>query len=207
MGEIVYFCYTRKNTRKYVGKMFEKIVHEIKNKRENGYEYQLADMGYICDRILQELNVDEKQSVPIVEIAKRMGFKIYQRELEPELSGFIAVDDAIKEKLGSDKAIFVNINDELGHQRFVIAHELAHYLFDYDVKKDKGEYYNTYFKNSHKSFMEMRANKFAANLLMPREWFLNELRNIDAVSMDTIKKLQDRFEVQEKAIFKRVLEV
>lgn len=38
MGEIVYFCYTRKNKRKYVGKMFEKIVQEIKDKREKGYE-------------------------------------------------------------------------------------------------------------------------------------------------------------------------
>lgn len=207
MGEVLYFCYTKKVKRKYVGNMFEKLVDEIKEKRHFGYDYQLVDMEDISRRILEELDSYQGDVVPIVEIAKRMGFKIYQSRLESKLSGFIAVDEKIKKKLGSDKVIFVNINDELGHQRFVIAHELAHYLFDYDMESDEKEYYNTYFKNSHKSFNEIRANQFAANLLMPREQFLQELKSIELVSMDSIKELQKKFEVQEKAIFKRILEV
>lgn len=193
MGEVLYFCYTKKVKRKYVGNMFEKLVDEIKEKRHFGYDYQLVDMEDISRRILEELDSYQGDVVPIVEIAKRMGFKIYQSRLESKLSGFIAVDEKIKKKLGSDKVIFVNINDELGHQRFVIAHELAHYLFDYDMESDEKEYYNTYFKNSHKSFNEIRANQFAANLLVPRETVFTRVKeyriSINGFDKRTAKKI------------------
>lgn len=50
----------------------------------------------------------------------------------------------------------------IGHKRFALAHELAHYLFDFDETKDL-VYYNTYFaKEEEKSEIELRANAFVA---------------------------------------------
>lgn len=158
----------------------------------------------ICEKILLTIKYMGIDAVPIVLIAKTLGFKIFHQNFESDLSGFIGIGDWIKQEYDHDKVICVNINDEVGHQRFVIAHELAHYFFDYDGKEK--EYYDTYIKDSHKSDSEKLANKFAAELLMPKKIFLNEI-NANKSKSNIIEILKDKFLVQDKAITKRLCEV
>lgn len=190
-------------------KMFENITNEIRNRRQEGYVYKNREMEEISKQFLSKLNDQEQYDgpIPIVKIAKKLGFNVYQQDMEKELSGFIAIDPEIKQSMGNDKIIVVNVNDEIGHQRFVIAHELAHYLFDYEPKDNVVEYYNTYYKDTHDSESEERANRFAAELLMPRERFVDEVLSKGPYTLDLIKDLQNSFQVQDKAIIKRLHEV
>ncbi len=82
------------------------------------------------------------------------------------------------DKYGYKKIILVNKNDELFHQRFVIAHELAHYLFDFlgssNSENPDIEFTDTYSKDRHETLEEKRADKFAASILMPEELFIDQ---------------------------------
>lgn len=111
--------------------------------------------------------------VPVVGIAKRLEFKVFNMDMDDKnLSGMIAIDKKWEKAFGTDKVIVVNKMDGNEHSRFTIAHELAHYLFDAVLG---GEYYNIYRtdeaqwdeNNKEADYRELVANYFAANFLMP----------------------------------------
>lgn len=127
-----------------------------------------------------------------------------------EISGILAINQDIPQRKIPSKLILVNDNDNIGHQRFTIAHELAHYIFD--VMTDT-PYYEAYYRideEKNKEIKEYRANKFAANLLMPKsifipryEYLTNKLSNKSTVN----KFLSRDFSVSLTAIEKRVQEL
>lgn len=186
------------------GTMCQQILDEIASNRRDGYVYAIEDMPDITEKVLKKVNPHSKYPVPIVKIAREMGFKVYQMPMKDKLSGFIGVGEDVKKDYGHDKVICVNIDDEIGHQRFVIAHELAHYLFDYDEMVCS--YYDTYEKDSHKPLKEQIANQFAANLLMPKSEIINDIAGHN-ITIDLVNRLMDKYQVQDKAILKRMLEV
>lgn len=189
-------------------KMCKEILKEIKEKRRDGVVYRTDEMEYIADRILRETQNSETTIIPVVEIAKKMDFSTYQRNLWWFLSGSIAINKKYKKKYNTDHVIFTNRKVHPYQQRFVIAHELAHFLFDYDHLKQ--EYYNTYIKNTHNAESERRANTFAANLLMPKEIFIKEYSNALKINPDpvfTMFYLSDKFKAPRKAVIKRISEV
>ncbi len=204
MCAIINFSMYTKKRKERKRNMFEEITNDIRERRKSGQEYTIDEMGNISRKFLNQLSFNGKGPVPIVQIAKSMGFKIYQQPMETRLSGFIAVDEELKGLFHNDKIISVNINDEIGHQRFVIAHELAHYLFDYCPESK--EYYDTYVKDTHETDSEKIANRFAAELLMPKSSFIEQFRNCKS-SSNVIDELKKKFQVQDKAIIKRLREV
>lgn len=129
--------------------------------------------------------------VPVVGIAKNLGFKVFNMDMDDKnLSGMIAIDKKWKKTFGTDKVIVVNKMDSNEHNRFTIAHELAHYLFD---SVPGGEYYNTYrtdesqwdVNNKEIDDRERVANYFAANFLMPSLDFrrkYNEFLNLGMIN-------------------------
>lgn len=185
--------------------MCTQLIKEIHENRKNGHVYMINEMKLLAERFLDSVNYNGDGAVPIIKIAQESGFKIIQGSMKNgRMSGFVSIDKETINKYRSDKIIGVNGDDELGHQRFVIAHELAHYLFDYDVQKET--YFDTYMKNDHKSLKEQIANKFAANLLMPAKYFA--LNFDEEKSMEkNIEYWTNYFEVQRKAVEKRIVEV
>lgn len=101
----------------------------------------------------------------------------------------------------------MNCNDNIGHKRFALAHELAHYLFDFD--ENSVVYYNTYLANEgEQNEIEQRANAFAANLLMPEDEFRKVLNSCnEEMKADTISYLSDYFQVSVTAVMKRIGEL
>lgn len=128
--------------------------------------------------------------VPVVSLAKELGLNVYETyDFEDSKSGAIR-----KEKDGF--VIYVNAKHPLARKRFTIAHEIAHFLNDQDYfethdgfdeltkQPSFAELKRGDQPNGEERNREIRANKFAAELLMPE----NKFREIyeDANSIEEI---------------------
>lgn len=176
-------------------------------KKENGIE----DMAARAQDVLTFFHISDISSgVPIVDILTNLDFKIYQSNLSADkLSAYIAVDPKFKDVFGSNKVTCVNVEDNIGHKRFALAHELAHYLFDFDENIEL-YYYDTYSeKEDYSKFEEQRANKFAANLLMPEKIFRQKFEDYKKLQSkaDIVNALGQYFVVSTTAILRRFEEL
>lgn len=152
----------------------------------------------------------DKRKVPIIELAKIMGFKIYTAKFKDRnLSGTIGISKKLVNRYKSDKVIILNNQDTDEHILFTLCHELAHYIYDYESNAHN-EYSNTYRTNEAINAKEMRANRFAASLLMPKESFkeaYSELsNNIDDKNI-IVQGLSDAFNAPKAAVRIRMKEV
>lgn len=158
--------------------MYQEIINELKSKKQKGKEYTLSDAEDIANRILQETNDYIGDSfTPIVKIAQNFNFCTYKTDLPGNLSGHIFIGgEETSAEFGHDKVIIVDEDDELFQQRFVTAHELAHYLFDYLGNSEylHKQYAAAYYKDMHNEPEERIANRFAACILMPKDLFLSK---------------------------------
>lgn len=167
------------------------------------------DMPEIANQILQSLGNKNKAPVPIVKIVTSVGFQLVSGELEENVLAIISIDEDLKRKFKSNKVIAINNLDTLNHQRFIIAHELAHYLFDFNVSNSI-TYYNTYdTKHIDDNLVEQRANSFARNLLMPEYIFKKQFKkNIVKNNLyATVEKLANIFQVPMDAVLYRINEL
>ena len=152
----------------------------------------------------------DKRKVPIIELAKIMGFKIYTAKFKDRnLSGTIGISKKLVNRYKSDKVIILNNQDTDEHILFTLCHELAHYIYDYESNAHN-EYSNTYRTNEAINAKEMRANRFATSLLMPKESFkeaYSELsNNIDDKNI-IVQGLSDAFNAPKTAVRIRMKEV
>lgn len=208
---IIFFKYNRGEN----NMRFEELLKNLRVNKINNHEYSLSEIDDVAKTILSEIDYYPKEgATPIVRIAKDFDFKTYKETLPNNLSGDIYINGDTAKEYNHDKVILVNKNEELFHQRFVIAHELAHYLFDFignpyyqDISI---KFSDTYYKNKHETLQEKRANRFAASILMPRELFIkqyNYIKSIDSNRIFVITYLSRFFETSIDSIEKRILEV
>lgn len=178
--------------------MEQKLIDEIRKMPND-----IDNISNITEKIINDLK-SKRYPIPIVNIMKELNFIVGKQRLEDDLSGYIVINDEIEKKFGKKKMICVNSNDSWGHQRFTIAHELAHYLFDYNMQEP--EFYNTYRTTDVNNDIEIRANTFAANLLMPEKEFKKQYdKYYDDI--DLYSKLEEYFQVSRRAIDRRIIEL
>jgi Zn-dependent peptidase ImmA (M78 family) len=96
--------------------------------------------------------------------------------------------------------IYMNVRDNLSTNnprvRFSFAHELGHYFIDEHrnalIKgKSLHKSYNQYFQ---RNIVELEADHFASNLLMPRQLFIDTIPN-RKFNIDIINTLKDKFKI------------
>lgn len=136
-------------------------------------------------------------AIDVINIAKKLGFIVGNAGLKGDVDGFIIIEKGKKKILGqkTDKLIGVNASKELAWKRFIIAHEIGHYILHYDEKTNNGIYARREHKKG-KNNEENEADFFAANLLMPREQFVSrveELKEEDLTRQEMIDSLADEF--------------
>lgn len=193
----------------------EELLELLKKNKENSHHYSLIEVDKIASSFLGDLDYcSEKTSTPIVKIAKEFDFKIYKENLKENQSGCIFVNGKTIENYKHDKIILVNKKEELFHQRFVIAHELAHYLFGFvgNLKYEDNNvlFSDTYYKNKHETSEEKLANRFAASILMPQEIFIKQYlvaKRVNSNRIFVVSYLSRFFETTMDSIEKRIMEV
>ena len=183
-----------------------KIREEIQSRNQEK-KYDVNEMPEVAQMILDRLGIEEVP-IPIVAIMKSLNFQVVAGELKDEISGIIGIDDDLAKNFKSSKVIAINNKDNVGHQRFTMDHELAHYLFDFDVS-NQIVYYNTYNTFEDENEEERRANYFAANLLMPEKKFKKEFDNVVIKNnlYVTVEKLSQIFQVSGEAVRRRISEL
>lgn len=216
MGEIISYTYyiKRKNETKERGiTMYEQLVVKLQNNPANNFS--IDDAEKLAEEVLA-IDGHEIGATPIIGIAKKFGFSTYaERNMPEDISGNIFVGGTTKDVYGEDMVIVVSEQEEYAHQRFVIAHELAHYLMDYignPVFDNPGRLFSrTYQKNNHHSTEEIRADRFAAELLMPTKLFYKQyLKAMEASGYNiryTVAYLSNYFKTKKTSIERRIEEV
>lgn len=218
MGEIILF--TQLLLKRYGAiKMYENIINELQNNTNT--DYSISYVENIADKILAESDrANIIGAIPIVKIVEEFGFEPYAiKPFSENESGNIYIGGTTEDEFGRDKIMIVDIHEELYHQRFILAHELAHYLFDYLGNKQYVQNPNilfsaAYLKDGHGRNdygRERLADRFAAELLMPAKQFLIQFIKIkDIFNNDkdfVVKYLSKCFKTKPSSIIRRIEEL
>lgn len=157
--------------------------------------------------ILSDTN--QKFPVEISIIAKKMGFKvILANHLPDNDSGIIIVGDKAQEKFNHRQCVFINKYMKPRKRRFVLAHEIGHYLLTFDPSQEEN-FVSSYDKKVSDE-TEAKVNAFATNLLMPEEAFIvkyNQLKQQEFKLYRIVEVLADTFGVTEKMVLNRIREL
>ena len=153
-------------------------------------------------KVLQENEINT-YPVDLIKIVEKENIELRYLSDDLDVSGKI---EKIKD---AETTIWVNRWHSKGRRRFTVAHELGHYYFD--ILKSGGEYKDYKFnRSSETNAVEIRANQFAAALLMPQnllEEAIEELK-INQQLIDfysDIANLAKAFDVSEPAMRFRLI--
>lgn len=161
--------------------------------------------------------------VNLDELAKKLSIDIEYEKIEDHVSGFIKIYS--EDESDVNAVIVVNKNHHPNRQRFTIAHEFGHYFLHKDKRKlfvDESfsnalkanktiENYQRFNRNKNSSMgtsiEEIEANKFAANLLMPKDILIHEIDrlNLDLTNDEHGKRLAKRFQVSVQSLTHRLV--
>lgn len=139
---------------------------------------------------LSKVNDKGEAAIDIIGVARNLGFIVGNAELSDDEDGFIIVDEGKEQILGqpTDKLIGVRADQSIEWKRFVIAHEIGHYVLHYDKDADHGMYAHREHKKG-KDDIENEADYFAANLLMPANRFKQNYEELKTDSLTFDEKI------------------
>ena len=153
--------------------------------------------------LLQRMKVREP-SVPVREIAERLGASVREANFDGDTSGVLT-------RRGGAPVIGVNASHHDVRQRFTIAHEIGHLELHSDaLHVDAGHQLGVVppapLKRDTRSSQaiddrEIEANRFAAALLMPEDFLRRDLKGVPRpVSPAILTKLAKDYEVSRQAL-------
>lgn len=152
------------------------------------------------------------EMVDIVEIVKKYGFKILTAKMADNTDGFIIVNPGNKMLFHIPGEKFIGFNSEktIQEKRFIIAHELGHYLLHYQAANKDGEMFAMREHIKGKDNNEQDVDYFAACVLMPKEEFSKKyhmLKRKKESRQEIVKELAKIFVVEEESVDRRIEEI
>lgn len=172
---------------------------------------ELADIGNpvkLANAVIDGIP-DISLPIPIRDIATALDII----EIKPiTVSGFegglVAPDDK------SSGCILINENNSPRRQRFTIGHELGHYLNPWHTSSDgKGFMCSSkdmvaaqYKPNESRQRMEVEANQFSAELLMPAKFLRVDIKRLKSPEIEHIVSLSDKYDVSKESMGRRYIE-
>jgi Zn-dependent peptidase ImmA (M78 family) len=149
--------------------------------------------------ILKRMSIENPPVEP-GEICTEFDIDLYYVVLDEDISGML-------EKIAGKGSIYVNKSHHPNRQRFTIAHELGHYFLDHidGVHVDKSVLFRDANSGKAQFAEEISANRFAAELLMPRDFIDKCLKDVgDYFDDDLIENLATNFQVSTTAMSLRL---
>jgi Zn-dependent peptidase ImmA (M78 family) len=153
--------------------------------------------------------IDLKPPVPVREIAKALDiYEIREESLVELEGGLVTPEDK------SEGAILVNADRPETRKRYTIGHELGHYLnLWHKPASTEGfrcstrDLAATTFKEGSRAIqMEVEANNFSSELLMPTHQFHTSLSRRAGIDIDHILSVADEYFVSREAAARRYIE-
>ena len=141
--------------------------------------------------------------VNVQRIAEAYGVEVIEESFPDDISGAL-------HRGREQSVIAVNKGHHENRQRFTIAHELGHYLLHadspayYDHEHQVGVHFRASTAAGNWDVKEVEANRFAAELLMPRRMIIEAIQRSGAAEASTLAKL---FEVSEEAMTYRLADI
>lgn len=151
---------------------------------------KFADFFHYNDEIIDEIlrqNPNIKPPIPIECIAEQAGINNISYKSFDRLEGAL-----IANEYKTNGTILINnkiVNT--GRQRFTLSHELGHFMIP---KHGHNMQCSINDMNTQNKVIELEANKFAAELLMPKKIFCNGSL-FDVASIENIIKLSETYQV------------
>ncbi len=133
----------------------------------------------IARQVLREMNITTTP-VNIESIIKSYDITLSTAPFQDDISGVLFIKDK------NDPQIIVNEAHHRNRQRFTMAHELAHFLLHKKsgIHIDKKLFTRNAKSQTGEEPIEIEANRFAAELLMPKELIQKELKDFDGLADD-----------------------
>jgi Zn-dependent peptidase ImmA (M78 family) len=142
--------------------------------------------------------------VPVERIAKAKGARIFYRDLEDDVSGFLYRDN-------SQMVIGINTHHPTARQSFTVAHELGHLLLHEQETLHVDHRFRFRLRDEVSSQGtdgdEREANYFAASLLMPERFLHEDLQGVEYVDLldeDVLNGLARKYGVSSQALVIRL---
>ena len=140
---------------------------------------------------------------PVVDFANALGLKVFVDKMPSHQSGAISKNDG-------DYVVCLNEDHPTSRMRFTLAHELSHYFNDRSYLEEKRKIVDSSTQSQRKWLfrqngsqddlklreMDVKANQFAAELLMPQRQFIEvwhekisprDVASFFNVSLDAVK--------------------
>jgi Zn-dependent peptidase ImmA (M78 family) len=165
---------------------------------------QLSAPAKQAARLIRELKISTGP-IPVEKVAKHLKALVRYSSFDDEISGMVFVKEGVP-------VIGVNALHHPNRQRFTIAHEIGHLVLHREhvtshVHVDKQ--YRVLMRNSRSSrgtdLIEIEANQFAAELLMPYGMLQDSLGDfIDLDDEESIETLARKFKVSKQAMSHRL---
>jgi Zn-dependent peptidase ImmA (M78 family) len=150
----------------------------------------LEPMSQRARELRAQLGLGEGPVPEIISTLERLGLAVYVHPLGSE-----GPDGAYLPR-PRIKVVLLNSDKYLARLRFTAAHELGHHVFDDGAQMDQDI-------NSSRSFLEQRANGFAACFLMPEAGILSRLPQ-EAVRSEDVVRLALEFGVSYESLLHRL---
>ena len=129
------------------------------------------------------------EPLDISSLAQLLGIKMIFEPMKGDDSGSLK-----KNKKTDEWVMKVNSLHHPNRQRFTIAHELGHFIKD---SANQDEFSDTvFFRNGESNPMEVAANQFAAELLLPEESFRKYVESTSS----KVEDIADHFHVSSLAV-------
>jgi Zn-dependent peptidase ImmA (M78 family) len=124
----------------------------------------------------------EVSPLDLPKLTQHLGIAMLLEPMKDEESGSLS-----KDKKGN-WIMKVNSLHHPNRQRFTISHELGHFIKHRAIHNTFKD--STFFRNNESNYIEVEANKFAAELLMPKQIFDTYIQNVSSKVEDIAKHFQ-----------------
>lgn len=131
----------------------------------------------------------EIEPLDIAGLTIALGIKTRYEPMPDDDSGSL-----VKDKKTGDWIMTVNSLHHPHRQRFTIAHEIGHRIKHSALSDDFKD--KTFFRNGESNRIEAEANKFAAELLMPEELFVDFVGRVSG----KVEDIASHFQVSSMAV-------